>query len=198
MLNLYGSKEVMIIRNDDIAFDTNVEELKWFCDLCDKYGFKILQAITPLGTCEKIHVKMSDDEIVALGGKHTIIDNRDLMEYLWHRHDIIGVHGLWHTHSPSMEDIMLSKKILESIDLKPTYFVTPFNEGIYPPEVCGLITSQKTQRLEDYLKNDKIPTDQIIYCHSWRFGSWYPKESLEKCLKRISSTIPKSNEDIQK
>lgn len=186
----------MIIRNDDVAFDTNVAELKWFCELCDKYGHQILQCITPLGILQPIDYRMSNQQIVALGGKNTIFDNLPLMDFMRSRQrnmkDLYAVHGLWHSHVPSYTDIFLSKAMIQSHGFYPTFFVPPFNEGAYPEKVHGLTVSQLTQRLEDYhpggsLENE-IPTDEIVYLHSWRYGTHYPKGRLEQCLERISRT----------
>lgn len=175
----------MIIRNDDVSVDTDINELKEFCEICDRYDFKIIQAVTPLGETHAVDVKMTNDQIVSLGKKKTILDNKELVEFLKSRNDFIGVHGLWHTHEPSLDDIRLAKAILDEIDLSPTYFVTPFNEGNYGERVDSLIVSAKTQRLEDYL-GQGTPTDPIIYLHSWRFKSWYTFNQLDQCLKRIT------------
>jgi hypothetical protein len=181
-----------IIRNDDVSIDTEMEDIKWFCELCDKYGFKAMQCITPIGKTHEIDVRMSNEEIPKDG---TIFENKELIEYLKGRQDIIAVHGLYHTHQPTEEEIEMAKKLLEKAGLKPTFFVTPFNEGDYGEEVCGLKVSAKTQRLEDYHQQG-IPTDEIVYLHSWRYGKWYKKEDLELCLQRITTAL--SNEDTTK
>ena len=183
-----------ILRNDDVAFSTDYHNLVEFCEICDKYKVKIIQAITPLGKIIGIESHMTDAELVAYGGKHTILDNYEVINYLRTRDDAIGVHGLWHTHSPSANDISLAKDMLIAVNLTPSYFCSPFNEGDYPPEVHGLKVSGKTQRLEDYLpgmpKQNEVPTDPIVYLHEWRFNKdtgWYKMEDLDKCLSRITN-----------
>ena len=59
-----------IIRNDDVAFDTDINELKQFCEICDKYNFKILQAITVRGICIPIDVANSDEYIKSMSYKY--------------------------------------------------------------------------------------------------------------------------------
>ncbi|MEA1925841.1 MAG: DUF2334 domain-containing protein [Patescibacteria group bacterium] len=171
----------IILRNDDVSVDTDIEEIKRFCEVCDRCGFRILQCITPLGRTHEIDVRMSNEEIKKLKGR--FLDNGELVNFLKSRNDLIAIHGLWHTHEPSEDEAEEAKKILK--EFYPTYFVPPFNEGEYGKEFCGLKVSQKTQRLEDYLDKG-TPTDEIVYLHSWRFGNWYPFNKLEKCLKRIT------------
>jgi hypothetical protein len=180
-----------LIRNDDIAFDTDIRELKRFCEICDRYGYKIIQSITSIGEIKKIKsAKMNNDQIKAISSK-TFSENKEVLEYLKERSDLIGVHGLWHTHSPTVKEIETSKNMLIKLGLTPTYFVPPFNEGEYEVKVAGLITSQlstnKGERLEDFLEIG-TPTAGIMYLHSWRFdNSWYTFESLDKCLKRLAN-----------
>lgn len=181
-----------IIRNDDVSSDTGLLEMKTFCEICDKYGFKILQAITLIGECKKIDVKMDNETIRKLSRK-SFDDNKEVLEYLQGRKDLIGVHGLWHTHEPTENEIKMSKNKLSSLRLIPTYFIPPFNEGDYGNEVMGLKVSQlylkKGERLEDFLKKG-IPKSDIMYLHSWRFdNSWYTFNELDKCLNRLSKEL---------
>jgi hypothetical protein len=177
-----------IIRNDDVAADTDIDNLLRFCSICDRYQFKIIQCITPLGTTREIDIEMSDDEIVALGGRTTFLDNPAVIDFLLERTDLIGVHGLWHTHEPSSTDILLATQILQRLGLHPTYFVPPFNEGDYPSQTGnGLRVCAKVDCLENFLDLG-IPATEIIYTHSWRFGDWYSWEKLESCLQRIIHT----------
>jgi hypothetical protein len=176
-----------LIRNDDVAYDTNLDNLKRFCDICDKYGFRIIQAITLVGECRKVNVKMTNDQIRAASDK-LFSDNINLIDYLYDRNDLYGVHGLYHTHEPEIVEIKIAKHVLDYLELFPHYFVPPFNEGNYGSEVAGLIVCKldlrKGERLEDFLKKG-VPTAPIMYCHSWRFGDWYEWKDLEECLKRL-------------
>ena len=178
-----------IIRNDDVAFDTKLSEIKTFCEICDKYGFKIIQAITPIGEVKKIKShRLINDLIKNLSNKE-FSENIELVEFLRSRSDLIAVHGLWHTHKPTIEEIKEAKGILENLGLKPTYFVPPFNEGEYSETVEELklskLSAKNGERLEDFLENG-TPISPIMYLHSWRFdNSWYTFKKLEQCLNRL-------------
>lgn len=178
-----------IIRNDDVAYDTSIEEIKRFCEICDEYGFIILQAITLRGEVQKIKsAKMRNDTIRRMSDKK-FSDNKEVMEYLLSRNDLIGVHGLYHTHEPTDSEVNYSIGYLQGLGFNPTYFIPPFNEGDYGEEFCGLTVSQlsadKGERLEDFLF-EGYPRAPIMYLHSWRFNNkWYRFKHLEKCLKRL-------------
>jgi hypothetical protein len=177
-----------LIRNDDVAFDTRLEEIERFCDICDKYGYPILQAITIIGECRKSRCKMSNEEIRAASSR-LFSENKEVLDYLKNRKDLIGVHGLWHSHEPTEEEIRSGKFILQGLGFTPTYFVPPFNEGKYPAEVAGLkvctLSIDKGERLEDFLKRG-TPAAEVMYLHSWRFDNeWYTFEKLEECFKRL-------------
>lgn len=178
-----------IIRNDDVGTDTNLAKLKKFCEICDNYGYKIIQAITPIGTCGKYaRSHLTNDQIRLLSFKK-LEENEELINYLRNRNDLIAVHGLWHTHEPPESEIAIAKSILEGLGLTPTYFVPPFNEGDYPETVVGLTTCQldlnKGELLETFLKAG-TPTAPIMYLHSWRFDRNYKFDDLDKCLARLS------------
>lgn len=183
-----------IIRNDDVAVDTDLRHLKKFCHICDKYGFKMIQAITPRGEVRKITTpRLTNDRIVKLSNKK-ISENIELIEYLKERGDLVGVHGLWHTHKPTIHEIAAGKSDLEHLGLYPTYFVPPFNEGVYADQVLFLKTCQLSaddgQRLEDFLIEGE-PKSEIMYLHSWRFeGKPYGLNDLERCLHRLSKIYP--------
>lgn len=178
-----------LIRNDDVSADTKISEIKTFCEICDKYGFKIIQAITLMGACKKVAVNMTYEDIRSLSDK-LFYDNKEVLKYLQSRNDFIGVHGLWHTHEPDKIDIEISKNNLNAVGLTPTYFVPPFNKGDYGDKILGLRVSKlslkKGERLEDFLKKG-TPTADIMYLHSWRFdNAWYTFDKLDKCLERLS------------
>ena len=178
-----------LIRNDDVAHDTSIESLKSFCEICDKYNYKILQAIMPLGEYKKAN-RLLDNETIILASNKTFKENTQVVDYLSKRNDLIGVHGLWHTHKPSEEEIKVGKYLLQGLGFRPTYFVPPFNEGNYPDEIVGLKVSKLSlkngERLEDFL-NMGTPKADIMYLHSWRFDNdWYTFKHLDDCLKRLS------------
>lgn len=176
-----------LIRNDDVAVDTTIEEIKQFCEIADRYGFPVMHAIIPIGEAKKIKsAKMTNDQIKAASNR-LVSENKEVIDYLLERDDEIGVHGLWHTHQPTLQDIKNGKLILDRSGFYPYYFVPPFNEGDYPARVDGLITCTLTssENLENFLDKG-TPSAEIMYLHSWRFDdSWYTFDQLEKCLQRL-------------
>jgi hypothetical protein len=178
-----------IIRNDDVAFDSTLEEITQICQIADKYGFTLLHGIIPIGEARKINsARLNNDQIRALSNR-LFSENKAVLDYLKSRQDLIGIHGLWHTHKPSLEEIEAAKLLLEGWGFKPTYFIPPFNDGDYPSEIAGLKVSKlwRKERLEDFLEKG-LPEAPIMYLHSWRFDNkWYTFDQLDQCLKRISS-----------
>jgi len=182
-----------LIRNDDVAFDTKLEEIKKFCEMCDKYGYKIIQAIIPIGEARKIKsARMTNDQI-RTSSNRLFSENQPVLDYLRGRQDLIGVHGLWHTHQPTKEEVDAAKDKLEAVGLTPTYFVPPFNEGNYPEELAGLkvcnLSIRKGEWLEGFLDKG-TPQAEIMYLHSWRFdNNWYTFNQLEQCLQRLEKVV---------
>lgn len=180
-------RKIETIRNDDVAYDTNVAELKKFCELCDRYGFKIMHAITPVGICQPIDVKMSNEQIIELGRGQRFSENKPLVDYLLSRNDIIAVHGYTHTHNVTGSEIGIATAELSDLGFTPTYFVPPFNEGDYGDRVCGLkVSDGRDDRLESYIGGGE-PKTKIAYVHSWRFHSWWKLDVLEDLLCRITT-----------
>lgn len=182
-----------IIRNDDVNFDTDINEIRTFCEICDRYGYKIIQAITLLGECRKARNFMGNEEI-RLSSFKRFEENGEVVKYLKSRNDMVGVHGLWHTHEPSGEEIKKGKELLTSFGFNPTYFVPPFNEGSYPESVEGLTTCklslQDGDNLETFL-NEGTPKSAIMYLHSWRFATHKfgcSFEKLDACLARLNAS----------
>lgn len=180
-----------LIRNDDVAFDTTLSEIKQFCEICDKHGYQILQAIIPIGEARKIKsARMTNDQIRGSSNR-LFSENQAVLDYLKSRQDLIGIHGLWHTHKPNEEEIRTAKSILLGLGFNPLYFIPPFNEGNYPKDLVGLKVSQLSmkngERLEDFLEKG-TPKAEIMYLHSWRFAAgWYTFDILEKCLQRLQN-----------
>lgn len=190
-----------LIRNDDVAFDTTLSEIKRFCEICDKYGYQILHAIIPIGEARLIKSSRMTNEQIRAVSSRLFSENREVLEYLKGRQDLIGVHGLWHTHKPSIDEIKTAKSILQGLGFNPAYFVPPFNEGDYPDKTVGLRTSrlsEKKERLELYLERGN-PNYPIVYLHSWRFNNrWYTFDMLEKCLQRLGKNGFNNNSNIQR
>ena len=173
----------MKIRNDDVAHDTGLKEIKTFCELCDKYNIIPIHCIILRGNCQPIDIKMTNDEIRK--DEADFFDNIEVVDYLKSRKDEFAVHGLWHTHAPTQEDVLEATESLKTHGITPIYFVPPFNEGDYPSVFCGLELLQKVDRLESFLDEGE-PKTETSYIHSWRFDDkWFTFDKLDKCLARI-------------
>ena len=187
-----------LLRNDDVCAATTVAHLSRFCELTDKYGFQVIHAITPRGVCwtsDGWLNRHSNEEIIALGASQHLENNPKLVAFLQSRidRDIIGIHGLWHTHSPSAEEIGKAYDILADVGLFPSYFIPPFNEGRYKSKTFT-ISGFEAQNFE---LSDTIVTP-IAQLHSWRYdplmwrtayaprGGWYTWTQLEDRLHAAS------------
>ncbi len=178
----------MLIRNDDVAADTTLREIQTFCEICDRYGVGIIQCVTPLGAIRPIRPEMSNTEIMLAAGGGTFFHNAPVVQYLRSRNDAIAVHGLWHTHAPTLIDVAVAEQILAAFGFEPKYFVPPFNEGRYPATFGGLKTVQYVPRLEEFLDAGD-PGAEIVYLHSWRFREEcgpFTWQQLDSCLRRLT------------
>lgn len=180
------------IRNDDPCVETDLKGYQTFCNICDKWGVKIVQAIVPVGVNRFIDSHMDNETILAGAGDKLLSDNKELLDYMLSRNDLIAVHGLKHTHKPSEEEFLQGKTLLEGWGFKPEYAVFPFNElSTEEDTFAGLKVLRKSQRLEDYMPRmplwEQIPTDEVVYLHHWRFEhGWYTWDQLDKCLEYLS------------
>lgn len=178
----------MIIRNDDYPHGTSLDEMKQFCELCDRYDVKLLHAVTIFGECYDIDSSWDNKRIVDYANKKIEWDKFD---YMLTRNDMYAVHGTFHTHKPTELEMKACKMILESIGLPVTHLIYPFNEKTVEDDTfCGLKVIGKIDRIEDYLpkmpKHGQYPTDEMVYLHSWRFfRGWYKLDDLENLFKEI-------------
>lgn len=161
----------MIVRNDDVAYDTSLAHLEQFSAVCDHAGMKIIQAITLCGPCIPIDRSMENSEIQAMSRGLQFSDRPDLIEFLRKRNDLIAVHGLYHTHEPSLPEIQTASAILTSLGLRATYFVPPFNEGTYPANLHGFtVSAGEAFKIETAIAKGRPATGvKVGYLHSWRF-----------------------------
>ncbi len=177
----------MIIRNDDVAADTSLSHLEKFCAVCDRAGVRIMQAITVAGRCLPVERAMTNAEIYPVCRGVNFTDRPDLIAFLRSRSDIIAVHGLYHTHEPSLFEIKLAASILSGAGLPPAYFVPPFNEGQYGSNAADLLVSAgEAFKVEGAIVRQRpIPPDiEVGYLHSWRFDPECHNEYRHPKMKR--------------
>lgn len=193
----------MLFRNDDISSDTKLEELERFCDIFDKYGFKIIHGVTIFGPLIPMDSSWSNQNIDLICIEK-FTDNKDVIEYLFSRNDEIAVHGYKHYHYLNIEQDMgygvgIAKRTLEDIFQRPVkYFIPPFNEhdaltDYYCSKYDLEILDSKGEHLELYLDREPPNIDTNWRCHSWRFYSVYIDgyAKLDVLLGKIKTYIKK-------
>ncbi len=175
-----------IVRNDDVAADTSLSHLEKFCAVCDRAGVRIMQAITVAGRCIPISRDMTNSEILSVVRGVNFSDRLDLIAFLRSRNDLIAVHGLYHTHEPTLPEIKLATNILTGLGLPPAYFVPPFNEGDYGSNANGLLVSAgEAVKIETAIVKGKPLEDaEVGYLHSWRFDPECPAPYVHRKMKR--------------
>lgn len=175
------------IRNDDVGYDSSVRELKEFCQICDGFDLEIIQGITLKGNLNMVCSSMNNEQIKRLADSNKwFYENKELLEFLKGRKDKIAVHGLWHTHCPTSDEIQESINVLKAVGLNPTHYVPPFNDGHYNAMVCGLELVQHCPTIEPFISTRTIPdeSERIVYLHSRRFGN--DMERLRNLLMRFA------------
>lgn len=182
----------MIIRNDDVAADTTLREIRTFCEICDRYGVGIIHAVTPLGNVRGVRASMGNATIRRVTGTDRFGEG-PAAEYLRGRWDEYAVHGLWHTHAPELWEVWVGHTLLRDAGIRATWFVPPFNEGSYSASIdcqcCGekLELLQRAPRLEEFLEAGD-PAAEVVYLHSWRFEYGpFRWGQLERCLERLTA-----------
>lgn len=179
----------MIIRNDDVAADTTLHEIRTFCEICDHYGVTPMHAITPLGRVRGIECSMSNPAIRLTAGADLFAQNVDIFQFLKRRpSDQIAVHGLWHTHQPTEAEVTVGRQLLEEWGFAPVAYVPPFNECDAPGWGGLPVIGKGVPRLEEFLEGGD-PGAEVVYLHSWRFEHGpFTWEQLDRCLKRLTRT----------
>jgi hypothetical protein len=136
----------MMFRNDDVSFDTNIENFSKFCKMFSDYGFVQTHALTLYGRTGSAFEggasyagfvptkEVGNDKIVSLAKSEAISSNQPLVEFLRSRwQDELALHGLYHYDyakvSNPQVDIDISLGIMRNLfpDRKVNRFVAPFN-----------------------------------------------------------------------
>jgi hypothetical protein len=192
-----------IVRNDDVAFDTGLQEIRIFCELCDRYGFTPLHAITPIGAVRNINAAWDNDRIRRESGNRLFLDNAPVVDYLRSRQnrDLFAVHGLWHTHIIRPGEMAAAREL---IPFDCGWFVPPFNEKpsqwfsingrdvVAPYHLELTVSGKECPRLEEYLGNPGgLPLGHgMAYLHSWRFEHGpFTWAQLDRCMKTLAGRL---------
>lgn len=195
--------DTIIFRNDDVSYDTNVENFIKFNEVFHRYGFVQLHGINLWGrtnysilvgeqpwiyediTPEEIHEYEKCKEV----STDYIGDNYKLIKYINSIPDPIALHGLYHsdysqmTYEQQEHDIVEGLKCLKKLfpHKQVDTFIAPFNlVNEYTYLVCakyGLrVSALEGEHLEDRIANDKGPLyeGEIYRYHHHRF---YPEST---------------------
>jgi len=202
---------MITVRNDDVSVSTDLAHLRRFCEICDRHGARIIQAVTPVGDLRPLYNDASGQwcnlkigvQTVAQSNWACVMQNDEMWGYLsMHRDrdcDEIALHGWQHinykceNHKRFLQDWELGKRFLEWLFDRPvTRFVAPFN-GVTPEMLStpGVeVLHSDGPHLENIiLGREPIPEkpDGLIYrCHSWRFGERFSYEQLGEVLSKIA------------
>ncbi len=193
-----------LIRNDDVCAATTVKHLERFAHLTDKHSYHVVHAITPFGVCwtsDGWLGSKSNREIIDLGERRPL--DPDVIEFLQSRasRDQFAIHGFFHTHKPSAEEIVLAYDYLCGEGLVPTWFVPPFNEGLYKSD--GLRVSAK-DAIDFENEAERFP-GEVAALHSWRYdpemwagaygAPWWDWSDLERRLEYPPMAFTVNNRD---
>lgn len=193
----------MIFRNDDIARDSNVEQLKEIQAIFEKHGIKEMYSVVPIG----VNLYYGDPFTMELEnlenqlGEVLIESNPDVVQFLKDsiaKGHSVSLHGWKHTticaytYEGQKRYISLAKSYLEKLlDTKITHFVAPFNnfneDTIRICRELSLTLLPGSSNQLEWLVRDDYPftADDFCWYHYWRFfdGVLTP-ERLEEWLNK--------------
>lgn len=162
---------MIIFRNDDISFETDIKRLKKIHNLFFKYGLKEIYSVIPYGRHLKPEESMEDIENKV--GTQLVGANKDIVEFL--KDKTVSLHGWKHirmTDYPSSTIIpkaVRAKEYLEELlDTKIKYFTPPYNTIADKKiiENLGMEVLAEGDRLEDLIEQNK-PNIKMCYYHWW-------------------------------
>lgn len=189
-----------IFRNDDVSWDTNLENFRRFCAVFHKHGRIQLHGITLRGCTNVVHLhksaeveyegfasisKLSNATIRLLSEGKTIADRQDLIEFLNDSQDEIALHGLYHTDYSTMskeeqdhdigEGLAIMRRLFPKKHIR--FFIAPFNRtnaATYQVAANhGLkVSADEGVHLEEVLNSLSIQPKQWYRYHHHRF---YPE-----------------------
>lgn len=201
----YGIYPGTVFRNDDVAFDSNLEHFKQLCAVFHKYGYVQLHAVTLFGklNCSYIingipamydSINPYDIHIYSVcksvSQEYYIGNNKELIVYLNSIPDPIALHGLYHSDYSEMSYDQQDADIKEGLRLLHELFphkvvdtfVAPFNKTNEDTfRVCekyGLrVSAVEGEHLEEMIHRNfgRIMPGQVYRYHHHRF---YPETTF--------------------
>lgn len=184
-------------RNDDVSFETNLDNFKKFCELFHKYNLNQIHGITLKGRTHSLFLHnekpveyenkvslayWSNEQIMKYSEKELFEERNDIIKFINSIPDEIALHGLYHTDYSVMEaaqqrrHINIGLKKLETLfpEKLVRYFIAPFNRtnsSLF--KVCKEfdleVLHTNGTHLESTLDNNKIKTGMWYRYHHHRF-----------------------------
>lgn len=197
----------MMIRNDDVHVGTDVQQLLRFSEICDKYHIPIIQGITPVGDLQPLYqdgaVQMKNQDLRSALGTQMVSENRELVQFLSSRDDVLGLHGWEHLHFPEEDPmtqlrwIQLGREWMEwFFERSVPWFIAPFNDVDVNTHLAAanlqmtVLDSNGPHLEEILLGREEVPADPadfIFRCHSWRFCERFTYDQLEEIICRLTT-----------
>ena len=220
------SKELKVgprFRNDDVAYDTEMEFFKPFCEIFWKYGFIQTHAVTLNGLCNYKHryqgvycvydgyptqSLLENHVLRKLSASYNIKKRKDIIDFLSKSPDEIALHGLFHINYTAMDEERQYNEMrlgLEELqNLFPAknirFFVPPFNRynrgTINAANRLGLrVLGDEGIHLEEALTSLSLYPGIWYRYHHHRFypGSTY--DTVELSLEKLDQGLAKGLSD---
>lgn len=150
----------ILFRNDDVCWDTPLDEFTTFCETFTKYGFRQLHGVTLYGKTMIPHgntgpydgypdlCDLDNDVIRDLSWRYPVAERKDLLDFLNRSGDDIALHGLYHTdysqmsaeaqHAEIKEGLCLLRELFPGKECR--HFIAPFNRtNAATSEVCTML-----------------------------------------------------------
>jgi hypothetical protein len=140
-----------LLRNDDVSWDSDLQEFRRFCGVFHKYGQTQIHGVTLRGRTSAVYLhngteveyagfdtvaNLDNTTIRRLSEGKIIEDRPDLIDWLNASPDELALHGLYHTHYSTMSAEEQDKDIADGLALmrklfpakRIRFFIAPFNQ----------------------------------------------------------------------
>jgi hypothetical protein len=225
-IDVYDEVSTPKFRNDDVSWDTSLEEFKIFCGVFHKYGLTQVHGITLNGYTNTLNKRgdtpvefegndslanLDNQVIRKLSDRNSFEERVDLIDYLNSIPDGIALHGLYHadyskmTNDEQEDEIMRGLEILRRLfpQKKITYFIPPFNRtNEFTYKVCSelklKVLTTAGVHLESELDNLVMRRNTWYRYHHHRF---YPESVFsyyDLSIEKLDAALNKAMSCWQK
>lgn len=207
-------------RNDDVSWDSSLEDLQRFCAVFHKYGQTQIHGVTLRGCTNVIHrhngdpveypgyntiAKLENATIRRLSDGKAIEDRPELIEYLNAIPDEVALHGLYHTDYSTMSEEQQDRDIGQGVtlmrrifpDKRIRFFIAPFNRtNAATYRVAArhnlVVAAGEGVHLEEKLDRLKLRPGQWYRYHHHRFyrGTQYTYADLS--IEKLDLALSKN------